>query len=79
MNPGKKKNPLSSDNSWQFPKENALGMYLMRKKMKESWGRLSYLPLKTWTLLSQIKPNENTDKSLAYSTVSHRLFGKGDR
>lgn len=38
MNPGKKKNPLSSDKSWQFPKEKALGMYLMRKKIKKTDG-----------------------------------------
>lgn len=79
MNPGEKKNPLSSDKSWQFPKENALGMYLMKKKMKEAWGCLSYLLLKTWTLLSLIKPNENTDKSPAHSTSSHRHFGKRER
>lgn len=61
-NPGKKKNPLSSDKSWQFPKEKALGMYLMRKKMGKRWSELSYLLLKTYTLLSQTEPNENTGK-----------------
>lgn len=32
MNPGKKKNPFSSAKSWQFPKEKALDICLMRKK-----------------------------------------------
>lgn len=55
MNPGKKKNPLSSDKSWQFPKEKALDTCLMRRKKK--WGRkLFYLLLKTRTLPGQIKP-----------------------
>lgn len=62
MNPGKKKNPLSSDKSWQFPKEKALDTCLMRKKMKgkKKGGGLFYLLLKTRTLPSQIKPKEKT-------------------
>lgn len=57
MNPGKKKNPLSSDKSQQFPKGKALDMCLMRKKMKKRGDKekLFYLLLKTRTLLSQIK------------------------
>lgn len=59
MNPRKKKNPLSSDKSWQFPKGKALDTCLMRKKMKKGGKKkLFYLLLKTGTLLSPIKPKE---------------------
>lgn len=58
MNPGKKKNPLSSDKSWQFPKGKALDTCLMRKKMKKGEKKLFYLLLKTRTLLSDIKTKE---------------------
>lgn len=44
MNPGKKKNPLSSDKSWQFPKGKPLDTYLMRKKMEKREQKTTLLP-----------------------------------
>lgn len=61
MNPGKKKNPLSSDKSWQFPKGKTLDTYLMRKKMKKEGEKLFYLLLKTRTLF-RLNPKQNADK-----------------
>lgn len=79
MNPGKKKNPLSSDKSWQFPKEKALDTCLMRKKKKNGEENSSTCFWKPGCCPAKLNPKEDTYKSPIHSMLSHGLLGKRDR
>lgn len=80
MNPRKKKNPLSSDKSWQFPKGKALDMCLMRKKMKKGGKKNSSTCFsKPGHYSVQLNPKKNTDKEPIHSIFSTDYLGKRDR